>query len=87
MEANFDKLTKLLLPGKTVLLGCYMWNYGEKKALPVSLMRHQCELGLRWLREGRIKGMIFLSNNICDMDLETVDWTRRWVHQIGDERL
>lgn len=86
MEANLEKLEKLV-PAKRKVLGCYMWNYGEKKPLPVPLMKHQCQLGLEWLKKGRIKGMIFLSNNICDMDLETVEWTRRWIQQVGDERI
>jgi hypothetical protein len=39
------------------------------------------------LREGKIEGMIFLASNICDLDLETVEWTRRWIADVGDQSL
>lgn len=36
-----------------------MWDFGEKKTIPVSLMEHQCRLGLEWLKQGQIEGLIF----------------------------
>jgi hypothetical protein len=48
-------------------------------------MKRQCELGLQWLKEGRLDGMIFLGNSVCGMGLETVEWTREWIAQVGDE--
>ena len=53
-----------------------MWDYGAKRPMPVNLMEKQCETGLQWLQEGRIEGMIFLASCICDLGLETVEWTR-----------
>jgi len=50
-------------------------------------MRHQCELGLQWLKLGRIEGMIFLATKICDLDLEAVEWTRQWMAQVGDQAI
>jgi len=50
-------------------------------------MEHQCELGLKWLREGNIEGMILLASCICDLDLEAVEWTREWVATVGGEEL
>ena len=41
------------LPGKRLMLGCYMFDFGSREPLPVSLMAHQCETGLRWLRQRR----------------------------------
>ena len=64
-----------------------MWDYGEKKPMPLELMQHQCELGHEWLRQGRIDGMIFLASCICDLDLEAVEWTRQWIAHNGDEPL
>jgi hypothetical protein len=51
--------------------------------MPLELMQKQCEIGLRWLREGRIEGMIFLASCICDIELETVEWTRRWIAEVA----
>jgi len=86
LEENFAKL-KYLVPKKRILLGCYMWDFGASKPMPVDLMKKQCEFGLRMLREGQIEGMIFLASNICDLDVETVEWTRRWIEEVGDRPL
>jgi hypothetical protein len=85
LEKNLAKLESMV-PKARKILGCYMWDYlGDKKPLRVSLMKYQCELGLEWIKKGRIEGIIFLGNNICDMGLEAVDWTRRWIQQVGDD--
>ena len=55
--------------------------------MPVQRMKKQCELGLRWLQEGRIEGMVFLANTVADLDLEAVEWTRKWIADVGDHRL
>ena len=56
-----------------------MWDYGAKQPMSLRAMEQQCSLGLRWLQEGRIEGMIFLAACICDLNLEAVEWTRRWI--------
>jgi hypothetical protein len=58
-----------------------------KKPMPVAAMQKQCEQGLDWLRQGRIHGMIFLATCICDLGLETVEWTRDWIQKVGDQKL
>jgi hypothetical protein len=84
LEENLAKLEGMA-PGKRIWLGCYMWDFGNRKPMPLERMRRQCGLGLKWLREGRIDGMIFLAANICDLDLETVEWTRQWIVEVGPE--
>jgi hypothetical protein len=86
LEANLERLEQEA-PRCGRVLGCYLWDYGRKKPMPLNLMRHQCEVGLRWLRQGRIAGMIFLASCLCDLDLEAVEWTRNWIAQVGDEQL
>ena len=83
LEANLSALERLA-PGKPVVLGCYMFDFSANKPLPVEPMKRQVELGYRWLREGRVTGMIFLASPVCDLDLEAVEWTRRWVAEVGD---
>ena len=61
-----------------------MYDYGEKKPMPISLMEQQCQLGLQWLQEERIEGMIFLASCICDLGLEAVEWTREWIQDVGE---
>ena len=86
LEENLAKFEKTV-PGKRILLGLYMWDFGIGKPMPLDRMKKQCALALRWLQEGRIEGMIFLATNICDLDLETVNWTRRWIAEVGDRQL
>jgi len=82
LEENMGKLERLA-PGKRIRLGCYMWGFGTGKPIPLSLMEKQCQLGLQWLKNGRIDGMIFCATNICDLGLDAVEWTRQWIAREG----
>jgi hypothetical protein len=64
-----------------------MWDYGRKSPMPLDVLRDLYGLGLDWLRQGRIEGMIFLASCICDLELEAVEWTREWIAKIGDESI
>jgi len=86
LEANFQALEKLA-PDKPLYLGCYMYDFHECKPLPVTLMQRQVRLGSKWLKEGRIAGMIFLATPNVDVGLEAVDWTRQWIRENGDSPL
>ena len=86
LEKNFSRAEKLT-PNSRKVLGCYMYDYGDKKLMPLDLMEKQCQMGLKWLKDGRIDGMIFLASCICDMGLEAVEWTKKWIAQVGDRPL
>lgn len=86
LTKNFERFEEVAGPARKVL-GCYMWDFGTGKPMPLYLMKLQCEKGLQWLKEGRIEGMIFLSSVVCDLDLEAVEWTRRWIADAGDQPL
>lgn len=86
LESAFDRLEKLA-PRHGKLLGCYLWDFGTSKPMPLDLMKKQCEVGRRWLEEGRIEGMIFLASNVCDLELESVEWTRQWIAEVGSRAL
>jgi hypothetical protein len=86
LEGNLERLEQVA-PRCGRVLGCYLWDYGKKQPLPLGLMRWQCELGLRWLQQGRIEGVIFLASCLCDLELEAVEWTRDWIAQVGDKQL
>jgi len=86
LEENFERVERIA-PSCKKVLGCYMWDYGNRKPMPISLMEKQCQLGLQWLRRGRIDGIIFLASCICDLELETVEYTRQWIREVGGESL
>lgn len=86
LEDNLQKLERLY-PRKRKMLGCYVVDYRNKRGMPVDLMKHQCEVGLRWLQAGRIEGIIFLGNTVLDVGFESAEWTRQWIQQVGDTKL
>ncbi|HZT33369.1 MAG TPA: twin-arginine translocation signal domain-containing protein [Bryobacteraceae bacterium] len=90
LEANLAKLEKLA-PKSRKLLGCYTADYDRNRtpwwtAMPVATMQHQCETGLRWLRQGRIEGII-IYGTAMDLGWDSVEWARRWIQEIGETRL
>jgi hypothetical protein len=86
LEANLEMLRCVVHP-KPILLGCYLFDYGDNKQMTVDRMKRQCELGLEWLHEGKIEGMIFLASNVCDMGLPAVEWTRKWITSVGRQEI
>jgi hypothetical protein len=78
LETNFSRLEKLA-PAPRKMLGCYLWDYGAQKPMPLRLLQRQCGTGLEWLEKGRVDGLIFLGSNVCDLELDTVEWTRQWI--------
>ncbi len=83
LEHNFAHLEQLY-PDIPKIQGLYMWDFGEKQPMPVDMMQHQCELGLKWLQEGRIEGMLFIASCVADLELDAVEWTREWIAEVGD---
>lgn len=86
LEENLARCEQLA-PRSRKLLGLYMYDYGLHIPMPLEAMQMQCETALRWLREGRIEGMIFLATCICDLGFEAVEWSRDWIARVGDEEL
>jgi hypothetical protein len=86
LDANLSR-AESLAPEAGLLLGCYLWDYGQKRPMALSLLEQQCRQGLAWLRSGRIEGMIFLASCICDLGLESVAWIRDWIGRVGGEPL
>lgn len=86
LETNFARLERLA-PRSRKVLGVYMFDYGINQPMPLGLMKKQCGFALEALRAGRIDGVIVLASCICDLDLEAVEWTRRWVAEVGDQSI
>jgi hypothetical protein len=87
LEANLLALEKIAPKKARIALGLYLWDFQNKKPVPVELMKQQCDLGLKWLKEGRISDMIFLANTMLDVGMPSADFSRLWIKQHGDERL
>ena len=86
LDANIQKFIDKT-PGKRHFAGVYMWNYGEKKPMTLDQMKYQLDRYYDWLKKGDIEGLIFCSNCIADIGLEAVEYTRRWIDEVGNERI
>jgi hypothetical protein len=86
LESDFARF-EALAPRHRKLLGLYMWDYGESRPMPAETMKRQCELGLKWLRAGRVEGLVFLASCIVDVGLETVEYSRQLIAEVGQEEI
>ena len=83
LESNFRRI-EALGPHLRKTLGCYFYDYTLRKPLTVADMKYQCEMGLEWLRQGKIEGMVFLDNPAEDQGYECVEWARNWIQKVGE---
>ena len=86
LENNLSKLEKVV-GRKSIVLGCYMFDFNERKPMSADDMKYQLDLGTKWLQEGRIDGIILLGTPICDVSLDAVDVAKEWVARVRDRPL
>ncbi len=86
LEAHLKKAEELA-PKLRKMAGIYVADYGTGKSRPVEAIKLQCETSLKWLRDGRIEGIIYLGNTAMDFDFESVEWTRAWIRDVADTEL
>ncbi|MGV8092008.1 MAG: hypothetical protein AB2L24_09115 [Mangrovibacterium sp.] len=86
LEDNFKKYREII-PDKPTLLGIYMWDFGNSKPITVESMKLQLDFALEKLKQRQIEGMIFHCTPLCDLDLEAVHYSRKWIAEHGDERI
>ncbi len=80
-EANLTRLESILTEPKPIYQGIYFWDYGCSRPMTMDAMKAQLEAGYRLYEAGRIRGMVFCSNAICDIGLDTVEYTRKWLDE------
>ncbi len=84
MEGDFERWENFL-PSKRKMLGLYFYDYPRDCAYTDEQMEVQCELGRRLLKEGRVEGVIFLTNCVMGIGLSSEYWLRDWIRRVGDE--
>lgn len=73
-----------LFPEKPIVLGLYLFDYGDGRRIPLDLLEKQCDTALQLAQAGRIEGIVFLTIN---NDPESVGWVANWVRQVGKQKL
>ena len=68
--------------GGRMMLGVYMYDYGNKCPLSDDLMKRQLDLAGNKLVTGEIEGAILCSNCIADLGLSAVDITLDWLKHL-----
>ncbi len=85
-ENNFKKYEDAF-PNKKKAMGIYMYDYVNRDFIDLDNFKMQCETSLKWLKEGRIDGIIFLTNCTMGIKLETEKWLRNWIDEVGEDIL
>ena len=87
LEESLAGLEAIAPKGARIALGLYIWDFQNRKPVPMELMERQCELGLKWLREKRIGEVIFLANTVLDVGLPGAEFARQWIARAGRQPL
>ena len=100
LEKNLARIEAVKPKETKVALGIYLWDYtglDEKKKddptyrfgkpVPLDLMELQCSLGLKWLKEGRVRDLVVLGNTHLDIGAPSAPWMRQWIKKHADEKL
>lgn len=83
-EANLNRIISMT-PTKEHYAGCYLFNYGDNRLITPEEMTFQLDLYHRFMREGKIQGVIVCSNTVADCCTESVDIFRKWMDKHGSE--
>ena len=62
-----------------------MWDYGNSCPMPMDRMKYQLELYKKLIEAGEVEGVIFCSNCIADIGLDTVEYTRKWIAENAEQ--
>lgn len=81
IEESVERLRAFVGPRKPILLGQYMWDFGDRREMPAERMRSQLAQTGRLLDAGKISGVIFHCTILAGMDLEAVELSRAWIRQ------
>jgi len=86
MSERFEILEKTF-PKHKKFLGVYMYDFPSRKPVPLDLMEHQCEYGLKLLKEGRLDGMIFEANSVMGVGLPSEKWLTEWIDKVKNTEI
>jgi len=81
LEGNY-KTIREIAQDKPVMMGVYLWDYGNKRELPDDLMRYQLSFVEEKMRTGEIEGIILCSNCTADLGLSTTKITKDWIDNL-----
>ena len=67
------------------MVGVYLYNFGENCDSTAEAVKWQLDFWYDKLKSGEIEGIVFHTNTMADLDLESYDVARAWLEEHGDE--
>ena len=81
------EIFKKLTPDTRRMMGCYLYNFGEKKQATVEAVKWQLDFCREKLLSGEIEGVVLHTNTMADLDYEAYDAACEWMEKHGDEEI
>jgi len=81
LEDNLEWARSLTEDGR-VILGVYMYDYGNACPISDDWMRRQLDFTYNAYESGKIEGMMLCSNCNADIGLSATDITKKWIDQL-----
>ena len=82
LNENFKRIQDITDGGR-IMLGAYMFDYGNQKLLSDYDMKMQLDFIGEKFAQNEIEGMVLCSNCIADIGLSAVDITKKWLETLG----
>ena len=86
LEGNLEKIFAAN-PDKRFYCGCYLWDYGNGKPYTREEMQHQLDVYYKYIKAGKLTGIIICSNCCADLGLDTVPQMLSWLKEHGNEEI
>ena len=83
LEENLARCEQLA-PGKPIILGIYLYDYGAGRPMPLDLLQRQCDQALTWLKQNRIADIVFLT---ITPEPKALSFARSWISGVADEQM
>ena len=87
MKANIRKLRDLVGPKKALIMGIYMWDFGDRRPVPDDLMRQQLATGRELMVEHQLSGLVFHPTSLVNRKLSSIEIARKWIAENGEKEL
>ena len=85
LEQTIAKMREKWGYDKPLFAGCYMWDFPNKRPIPPEMMTYQLDTLYRYLKEGKLDGIIFCHNYVVDIGLDAVEQVKNWIALHGEE--
>ncbi|MCL2518107.1 MAG: hypothetical protein FWF15_06035 [Oscillospiraceae bacterium] len=85
LEENFAKFREIWGYDRPLYGGCYLWAYPDGRPMDLDLLKKQLDTYYKWIIEHKLDGVIFCSNTICDIGLESAKIVKDWIAEHKDE--